>query len=70
MMRAASATDESPLSASNKVGVELSSVALTGTTGTSGKITLSLLTASGSARLYVENRTGALARLEIVLTGC
>jgi hypothetical protein len=57
--------DYSPLAASNKTNVEISAVALTGTTGTDTKVTLSKVDNS----FYVENRLGSTVKIFVRIAG-
>jgi hypothetical protein len=66
ILSATSINDTSPLQATNKVGIGLSNVALTGATGTAGNVTLSFRPTGtdpvtgnpATYSLYIENRTG------------
>lgn len=58
ILGAGSATDRSPLQASNKTGLDISASVLTGTTGASGRMTLAYRPSGGGPYLRIENRRG------------
>ncbi|HCR3763788.1 TPA: hypothetical protein ON711_000901 [Citrobacter freundii] len=61
------ATDTSPMQASNKVGLDVTNVPLTGTTGTDGRFTVAFLPTGGTGYLYLENRMGAVMRPCVII---
>lgn len=63
----ASAIDGAMNPTGNKQNVELSSVPLTGTTGTDGKFTIAFMPTGGAGYLYLENRMGAIMRPCIII---
>lgn len=50
--------DYDPNAATNKVGIDVSNIVLTGSTGAVNKVTISLRPVGGEAALYIENRLG------------
>lgn len=60
-------TDTSPMQASNKVGLDVTNVPLTGTTGTDGRFTVAFLPTGGTGYLYLENRMGAVMRPCVII---
>lgn len=61
------ATDTSPMQATNKVGLDVTNVPLTGTTGTDGRFTVAFLPIGGAGYLYLENRMGAVMRPCVII---
>ncbi|MGP5346096.1 hypothetical protein ACTXLJ_05415 [Psychrobacter celer] len=61
-------TDSSPNKLTNKVNVEVLDTVLTGTTGTTGKLTLAYRPDSDTGFLYLENRSGSDQEVSIEVT--